>query len=69
MREPLDKDVLDKAMDRLTVTYDPNIESIEEIVNLSEEIGYLKSKTDLTDAFNIQILNQILTEKGLKEVK
>ena len=69
MREPLDKTVLDKSMKRITVTYDPNVESINDIVNLSEEIGYLRSKTDLTDLFNLKILNEVLREKELKEIK
>ena len=69
MTEPLDEDVLDRAMDRLTVTYDPNKGSIEEIVSLSEEIGYLRGKTDLTDMFNIKVLNEVLKNRGLKEIK
>lgn len=69
MREPLDQDVLDRSMDRLTVTYDPNKESIEEIVSISEEIGYLRGKTNLTDMFNIEILNQVLKNRGLQELK
>ena len=69
MREPLEKDVLERSMDRLTVTYDPNKESIEEIVSLSEEIGYLRGKTDLTDVFNLSMLNEVLKDRGLENIK
>ena len=69
MREPLQEDVLDKSLDRLKVTYDPNISSIKDIVSLSEEIGYLRGKTDLTDMFNMKALNEILKEKEVKEIK
>lgn len=69
MRDPLDKIVLDKSMKRIIVTYDPNVESIKDIVNLSEEIGYLRGKTDLTDMFNLKLLNEVLSEKGLKTIK
>lgn len=69
MRDPLNKSVLDKSMKRIVATYDPNVDSIKDIVNLSEEIGYLRSKTDLTDMFNLKILNEVLREKGFKEIK
>lgn len=69
MRDPLDEDVLDQSMDRLTVTYDPNKESIEEIVSLSQEIGYLRGKTNLKDVFNIKILNEVLKDRGLENLK
>lgn len=69
MREPLESDVLDRSMNRLTVTYDPNKESIEKIVSLSEEIGYLRGKTDLTDVFNLSILNEVLQDRKLENIK
>lgn len=68
MTEPLERDVLKKSIDRINVTYDPNVDSIKAIVNLSEEVGYLRTKPELTDVFNLNILNEILKERGIKEV-
>lgn len=69
MREPLEKSVLDKSLERIKVTYDPNRESIKDIVDVSKEVGYLKLKTELTDMFNLKLLNEVLTEKGSEKIK
>ena len=68
MREPLKEEILDKSLSRLNVTYDPNKKSIKEIVDLSEEVGYLRVNPELNDLFDMEILNKLLKEKGLKEI-
>ncbi|AFS79518.1 ABC transporter periplasmic aliphatic sulfonates-binding protein SsuA [Gottschalkia acidurici 9a] len=69
IQKPLPKDVLDRAFDRLVITYDPQRESVKEIVDLSYEVGYLRRKPDLTNLFNLDLLNKVLDSKGLKEIK
>ena len=69
IQKPLPEDVLDKALDRLVVTYDPKKESVEAIVDLSYEVGYLRKKPDLTNLFNLDLLNKALRSKELEEIK
>ena len=45
-KQSLSKDVLDAAFDRMTVTYDPEKESVIDFVDLSVETGILKEKPD-----------------------
>ncbi|MCX7746478.1 MAG: aliphatic sulfonate ABC transporter substrate-binding protein [Clostridia bacterium] len=68
-KKPLPKDVLDAAFTRLTVTYDPEKDSIEEFAGLSFDTGFIKEKPDLKNFFSLDILNKILKEKGLSEIK
>lgn len=66
--KPLGKDILDAAFNRLTVTNDPEKESIVEFARLSVDAGFVKEKPDLKDLFNLKILNKVLEEKGLQEI-
>lgn len=66
-QKPLAKDVLDSSMQRLTVTYDPEVESINDFVNFSVRQGYLRSQPDTQNLFNLEILNRVLKNKNLPE--
>jgi NitT/TauT family transport system substrate-binding protein len=68
-QKPLAKDILDSAFSRLTVTYDPEKESISGFADLSVNTGFLKEKPDLKDLYDLGPLNKALKEKGLTEVK
>ncbi|HEY5524273.1 MAG TPA: aliphatic sulfonate ABC transporter substrate-binding protein, partial [Clostridium sp.] len=65
----ISKDVLDAAFKRLTITNNPEKDSVLDFVKLSVKQGFLKSEPDTTDLFNLSILNKILKEKGLDEIK
>jgi NitT/TauT family transport system substrate-binding protein len=65
----LSQDVLDAAFNRLTVTYDPQSESVKGFAVLSKEAGFLKSVPSTKNLFNYTILNKILKAKKLKQVK
>lgn len=67
--KPLAQEVLDDAFKRLMVTYDPETESITEFAKLSLDAGFIKKQPDLTNLYNFTILNKVLKEKGLPEVK
>jgi len=67
--KPLGKDILDAAFQRLTVTNNPEKDSIVDFVKLSVDAGFIKTAPDLKDLFNFKILNKILKEKGLKEIE
>ena len=68
-QKPLSKDILDASFSRLTVTNDPEKDSVVEFVKLSVDTGFLKEKPDLKDLFNLEILNKVLKKKGLTEIK
>ena len=68
-KKPLAKDILDAAFQRLTVTNDPEKDSVLDFVQLSVSAGFLKEKPDTARLFNLNILNKILKEKGLTEIK
>jgi NitT/TauT family transport system substrate-binding protein len=66
--KPLAKEILDSAFTRLTVTNDPEKDSVVDFVKLSVDAGFIKTAPDLKDLFNFEILNKILKEKGVKEI-
>lgn len=68
-QKQLDKDVLDTAFKRLTVTNNPEKDSINEFVRLSISAGFLKQRPDTAKLFNLDILNKVLKEKGQDEIK
>ena len=68
-KKPLSKDILDAAFKRLTVTNNPEKDSVLDFVTLSVDTGFLKEKPDTSDLFNLSILNKILKEKGQSEIK
>lgn len=68
-KKPLDGDVLDSSLERLTVTYDPEKDSVVDFIKLSQNAGYLKSQPDTENMFDFTILNQILREKGKREIE
>jgi len=67
-KKSLSKDVLDAAFHRMTPTYDPEKESVMEFVDLSVEIGTLKEKSDISDLFDLSILNKVLKEKNYETI-
>lgn len=67
--KPLTKEVLDGVFSRLTVTNDPEKDSVIDFVGLSAECGFIKGTPDLAGLFNLSPLNKVLKEKGLKEIE
>ena len=68
-KKPINKDVLDAAFNRLTVTFDPEKDSVLDFDTLSVNLGLLKEKPDTSNLFNLTILNKVLKEKGKSELK
>ena len=66
--KPLAKEILDASFTRLTVTNDPEKESVIGFVKLSVDAGFIKTAPDLKDLFNLKLLNKVLKEKGLQEI-
>lgn len=68
-KKSISKDVLDAAFRRLTITNDPEKDSVLDFVKSSVKEGFLKSEPDTLDLFNLTILNKVLKEKGLAQIK
>ncbi|SHJ78285.1 aliphatic sulfonate ABC transporter substrate-binding protein [Propionispora hippei] len=68
-QKPLGKDLLADSFKRLTVTYDPQKESVIGFSKLSAAAGFVKEEPDLKNLFNFTILNKVLKEKGLPTVE
>jgi len=65
--KPLPEEVLDEAFTRLEVTYDPVKNSLFTSAKWAYELGFLgDEEPDLTEIYDLSLLNQVLLEKGLK---
>jgi len=60
---------LDSAWKRLEVTYDPVRASLVKSAEDAYRIGFLKNKPDLSRIYDLKLLNEVLRERGLPEVK
>ncbi|ADG83096.1 aliphatic sulfonate ABC transporter substrate-binding protein [Thermincola potens] len=65
----LPPDVLNNAFRRIAVTYNPEIESVNEFVRISVENKYLKETPDISNLFDLSLINKILAEKKLTELR
>jgi NitT/TauT family transport system substrate-binding protein len=62
--------VLDEAFGRLQVTYDPLRSSLLNSAHSAFEAGFLgKTMPDLSNLYDLSLLNQVLAEKKLKAVQ
>jgi NitT/TauT family transport system substrate-binding protein len=60
---------LASAWKRLEITYDPVSASLLESAEDAYRIGFLKEKPDLSHIYDLKLLNDVLREKGLAEIK
>ena len=65
----LPQDTLDSAWKRLEITYDPVSASLLKSAEDAYRIGFLKEKPDLSRIYDLKLLNGVLREKGLAEIK
>jgi len=66
----LDENIINDAFSRLEITYDPISSSLVKAAESAYEQGFLgKEKPDLSGIYELNILNQLLKEKGLSPVK
>ncbi|HEY5587625.1 MAG TPA: aliphatic sulfonate ABC transporter substrate-binding protein [Candidatus Paceibacterota bacterium] len=68
-KKSIANDVLDAAFKRLTVTNNPEKDSVIDFVKSSVKEGFLKTEPDTKDLFNLTILNKVLKEKGQQQIK
>jgi sulfonate transport system substrate-binding protein len=60
---------LDSAWKRLEITYDPVSASLLKSAEDAYRIGFLKEHPDLSHIYDLKLLNDVLGEKGLAEIK
>ncbi len=61
---------INQAFSRMSLTYDPNKDSLYKEADNAYELGFLgDKKPDLTNIFDLKILNQILEEKNLPPIQ
>ena len=64
----LPDDQLKEAFSRLDITYDPIVSSLYKSADDQYRIGFLDSKPDLSEIYDLTLLNQVLEEKGLQKI-
>jgi len=65
----LPKDIIDSAMKRVRITYDPIRDSLLKSAENAFILGFLgKSAPDLTFIYDLSILNEVLKDKGIQPV-
>lgn len=65
---PTKADELPVAFQDLQVTYDPLASTISQQAERSYSLGFVKSKPDLANFYNLGLLNAVLSSKGLAAV-
>jgi NitT/TauT family transport system substrate-binding protein len=65
----LSQATLDSAWKRLEITYDPVGASLLKSADDAHRVGFLKQKPNLSRIYDLRLLNEVLREKGLTEVK
>lgn len=63
-------DVLDEAFGRLAVTYDPLPTAFLKAARSAFDAGFLgRQMPDLSNMYDLKLLNEVLTEKGMKTIQ
>ena len=65
----LPEEILDSAWKRLELTYDPIRRSLLKSAEDAHKIGFLRLKPDLSRIYDLAPLNEVLRERGLKELR
>lgn len=64
------QDEIIQAFSRMVLTYDPDKDSLYKVADNAFNLGFLgDKKPDLTNIFDLRILNQILEEKNLSPIQ
>jgi NitT/TauT family transport system substrate-binding protein len=67
--QTIPENVLKQSMTRLELTWDPIKTSLFQSANNAFDIGFLgKTRPDLSGIYDLKLLNEVLTEKGLQSL-
>ena len=68
-QQTIPEDELREGVSRIEFTYDPIKESLFKAADDAFDIGFLgKSRPDLSEIYDLKILNEVLREMGLQEI-
>ncbi|PKM50602.1 MAG: sulfate ABC transporter substrate-binding protein [Firmicutes bacterium HGW-Firmicutes-7] len=62
-------EVLERAFERLVITYDPQKGSILSFANLAKQAGFISTTPEIEQLIDLTLLNKVLKEKQLEEIK
>jgi NitT/TauT family transport system substrate-binding protein len=65
----LPQETLNRAWQRLELTHDPVRASLLKSAEDAHRIGFLKEPPDLSRIYDLKLLNEVLRQRGLPEVK
>jgi NitT/TauT family transport system substrate-binding protein len=65
----LSAETLDRAWDKLELTHDPIRASLLKSADDAHRIGFLKEKPDLSRIYDLRLLNEVLREQQMPEVR
>ena len=69
MGQTIPEDEFREGISRIELTYDPIKESLFKAANDAYDIGFLgKTRPELSDIYNVNILNEVLKGRGLQEI-
>jgi NitT/TauT family transport system substrate-binding protein len=67
--QTIPEDVLKQSLTRLELTWDPIQSSLIQSANNAFDIGFLgKTRPDLSGIYDLTLLNEVLTERGLRPI-
>src|ERR687896_517808 len=67
--QTIPEDELREGISKMELTYDPIKESLLKAANDAFDIGFLgKTRPDLSEIYDVKILNEVLKERGLQEI-
>src|SRR5918994_2046876 len=69
MGQTIPEDEFREGISRIELTYDPVKESLFKSANDAFDIGFLgKTRPDLSEIYDMKILNEVLNKRGLQEI-
>ena len=69
MGQTIPEDEFREGISRIELTYDPIKESLFKAANDAYDIGYLgKTRPELSEIYDVKILNEVLKGRGLQEI-
>lgn len=65
----LSVDVLQTAFSNMVVTYDPNVYSIDKLMTIYQNEGFVESIPNKNKIYDFEMLNKLLRDKNLNEIR
>ncbi|HXG06335.1 MAG TPA: sulfate ABC transporter substrate-binding protein, partial [Nitrososphaera sp.] len=63
------EDELRAGLSRMTLTWDPVKESLIKSANDAFDIGFFDKRPDLSNIYDLRLLNDVLARKGLEQIQ